>query len=101
MIEQQPVLVSPGEDVQAEAHLPQEGLRLLQPSQLRRCQESVGRESVEALGAEVAFRDPGNGLNVAQPAGTGLDVGLEVVGGVVGLEVSLGLLAGALPAASS
>ena len=45
---------------------------------------------IERLGAEVALRHPGDGLDVAQAAGTGLDVGLEVVGGVVGLEVPLG-----------
>ncbi len=41
----------------------------------------------------MALGDPGNRLNVAQSAGTGLYVGLEVVGRVVGLGVSVGLFA--------
>ena len=93
VVEQQPVLVPSGEDVQAEAHLPQERLRLRQPPQLRGAQEPLGRESIEGVGAELPLRHPGDGLDVAQPAGAGLDVGLEVIGGVVGLEVPLGLLA--------
>ena len=34
----------------------------------------------------MALRHPADGLDVAQAAGAGLDVGFEVVGGVVGLE---------------
>ncbi len=41
MVEQQPVLAPPGEHVQAEAHLPQEGLRLLQAPQLREREKAV------------------------------------------------------------
>ena len=94
VIEQQAILAPPGEDVQAEAHLPQEGLRLLAGGAAPpRRQKAVRDEPVERVGAEVALGDPGDGLDVAQPAGAGLDVGLEVVGGVVRLEVPLGLLA--------
>ena len=93
VIEQQPVLVPAGEHVQAEAHLPQERLRRVQPPQLRGREEAVRDQLIERVGAEVALGDPGDGLDVAQPAGAGLDVGLEVVGGVVGLEVPLLLLA--------
>ena len=93
VVEQQPVLAPPGEGVKPEAHLPQKRLRLLEAAQLRDREEPVGREPVEGLGAEVTLRDPGDGLDVAQPPGPGLDVGLEVVGGVVGLQVPRGLLA--------
>ena len=48
---------------------------------------------IERIGPEVAFGDPGNGLDVAQAAWARFDVGLEVVGRVVGLEVTLVLLA--------
>ena len=93
VVEQQPVLAPAGEHVQAEAHLPQEGLRLLEPAQLRRGEEAVRDQLVERVGAEVPLRHPADGLDVAQAARAGLDVGLEVVGGVVGLQVALGLLA--------
>ncbi len=93
VVEQQPILVPPGEHVQAEAHLPQEGLRLLQAPQFRRRQEAMGHQFIERLRAEVAFRHPADGLDVAQSAGPGLHVGFEVVGGVVRLQVPLLLLA--------
>src|SRR5437868_1396802 len=51
------------------------------------------KRAFRGRGAEVTLRDPGDGLDVAQPPGPGLDVGLEVVGGVVGLQVPRGLLA--------
>ena len=50
------------------------------------------QQFVERAGAEVALGHPGDGLDVAQAAGAGLHVGLEVVGGVVGLGVALLLL---------
>ena len=93
VIEQQAILAPRGEGVQAEAHLPQKRLRLLQAPQLREREERVRRQAIEAVGAEMPLRHPGDGLDVAQPPGAGLDVGLEVVGGVVGLQVPLGLLA--------
>ena len=40
-------------------------------------------ELVEGLGAEMALRHPADRLNVAQSAGARLDVGFEVVGGIV------------------
>ena len=46
----------------------------------------------ERLRSEVAPRDPGDGLDVAQAARTVLDVRLEVVAGVVELGVALALL---------
>ena len=93
VIEEQPILAPAVERVQPEAHLPQEGLGLLQAPQFRLGEEAVGHQAVERLGAEVALGHPGDGLDVAQAPGPGLDVGLEVVGGVIGLQVPLGLLA--------
>ncbi len=93
MIEQQAVLAAPGDDVQAEPDLPQEGLRLLQAPQLGRRQEAMGGEPIEGVAAEVALGDPGDGLDVAQATGACLDIGLEVVSRVVGFQVAVGLLA--------
>jgi hypothetical protein len=49
---------------------------------LRR-EEGVDDQLVEGLGAEVSLRHPADGLDVAQSTGTRLDVGLEVVAGIV------------------
>ncbi len=92
IIEQQPVLVPARQHMQAEAHLPQERLRLLEPPQLRGGEEALRHQLIERLGAEVPPCDPTNRLNVAQTAGSGLYVRLEVVGGIVGLEAPLLLL---------
>ncbi len=93
IVEQQPVFVPAGQHMQAEAHLPQECLRLRQPAQFRRRQKAVGDQLIERFGAEMALRNPGDGLHVAQAAGAGLDVRLEIVGGIVGLQAPLLLLA--------
>ena len=81
--------------VQREAHLPQERLRGAQLAQLVGREEAVLDQFVERLRAEVALRDPADGLDVAQSAGTGLHVRLEVVRGVV-VPVVAGLLLGDL-----
>ena len=91
MVEQQPVLAPAAHEVQREAHAPQPGLRRLQLRELARRQEAVAGEFLERLGAEMALGDPGDGLDVAQPAGALLDVRLEVVGGVVEAVMALGL----------
>ncbi len=49
-------------------------------------------ELVDRIGAEMTLGDPADGLDVAQPAGTGLDVRLEVVGRVVVTMMPRGLL---------
>ena len=72
--------------MQAEAHLPEEGLRLLELAQFGRRQEAVREQLVERARAEVALGHPGDGLDVAQAAGAGLDVRLQVVGRVIGLD---------------
>ncbi len=83
VVEQQPVLAPARDHVQPEARLPQEGLRRAQLAQLGGRQEAVVHQLVEGLGAEVALRHPADGLDVAQAAGARLDVGFEVVRGVV------------------
>ena len=94
VVEQQAVLAPRGEGVEAKAHLPQKRLRLLQAAQLRQREEPMRDQGIERVGAaEVPLRDPGDGLDVAQASGAGLDVGFEVVSGVVGFQVPLGLLA--------
>jgi hypothetical protein len=49
VIEQQPVLAAACQDVQTEAHFPQEGLRCFQATQLRHRQKSAGGEPIEGV----------------------------------------------------
>ena len=49
-------------------------------------------EFIERIGAEVAFRNPADGLNVAQAAGAGFDVRFQVVRRVVILRMTCDLL---------
>jgi len=92
VIEQQPVLAPPGEHVQREAHLPQEGLRGAELAQFARGEKAVADQLVERLRAEMALGDPADGLYVAQAAGARLDVGFEIVGRVVVAMMAGGLL---------
>ena len=91
VVEQQAVLASPGQHVQPEAHLPQEGLAGLQLAQLLAGQEAVRDQFIERVGAEMALRDPGDRLQVAQAPRARLDVRLEVVRGVEVAVVAVGL----------
>ena len=97
-IEEQPVLAPAGEVVKRGSRLPQEVLAVAQASELLLGQETVVEEIAKpgarsALDAEVAPRDPGDGLDVAEPARPLLHVRLEVVGRVAVAEVPLALLA--------
>ncbi len=92
VVEQQAVLGAAGEHVQGVAHLPQEGLALAEDAQLRVVHEAGGHQVLVALAAEVALGHPADHLDVAQPAGRALDVGLEVVLGVVVAVVAADLL---------
>ena len=65
VIEQQSVLAPAGEHVQAEAHFPEERLRLLELAQLGGRQEAMRQEFVQRTRAEVALGHPGDGLDVA------------------------------------
>ena len=53
----------------------------------------MGDEFVEGSDAEMTLCDPADHLDVAQPPGAALDVGFEVVAGVVVAMVPLDLLA--------
>ena len=92
MIEQQPIFATTGDAVQREAHFPKKRLGALQAAQFGGREEAEIDEIIERIGAEVTFGDPGDGLDIAQAARARLDVGLEVVGRVVRLEVALVLL---------
>ncbi len=83
VIEQQPVLAPPGQLVQREADAPQQRLALDQGLILGLGQKTVVHQIVQGFGAEMALGDPADHLDVAQPAGVLLDVGFQVVGGVV------------------
>ena len=85
--------MAPGQHVQREAHLPEKSLRLLEAPQFGGREEAVRRQFVQRFAAELAPGDPGDGLDIAQAARTALDVGLEVVGRVVGAPVAFLLLA--------
>ncbi len=93
MIEEQAVFPPSRHDVQPEPDLPQHRLRLFQTPQFGTRQEAARDESVQCVGAEMPFGHPGDRLDIAQSARPCLDVGLEVVGGVVRLEMTLGLFA--------
>ena len=54
-------------------------------------QKRVFDEFVQRLIAEVTLRDPGNHLNVAQPARAFLNIGFEVVRGVVEARMAFAL----------
>ena len=94
VVEQQAVFGAPGEHVQGVAHLPQELLAGRQHAVLAVDQETLLHQGVQVEAAELAARHPEDGLDVAQAAGRALDVGLQVVLGVVVLGVArLGFLA--------
>ncbi len=92
LVEHEAVLAPSGEIVEPRAQspdqplLPRDGARLLARDEARPRQ--LAPRAPEAGGA----RDPQHGLQVAEPSGALLDVGLEVVRGVVVLEVPLLLL---------
>ena len=92
IVEQQPVFAPPGQRVQAEAHPPKKGLAGLELAQLLAGEKSVCHELIERVGAEMTFRHPADGLDVAQAPGARFDVGLEIVGGVEIAMMPLGLL---------
>ena len=75
IVEQQAVFAPAGENVQPESHLPQEGLARLELAQLLARQEAVRHQLIERVGAEMALRDPADGLDVAQAPGLDLTFG--------------------------
>ena len=92
-VEHQPVLAAAGEVVQAHAQRADAGAPAATPSRASPVVMSPARASSRHDAAEArGARDPDHRLQVAQAAGAFLDVGLEVVRGVVVLEVALLLL---------
>src|SRR5882724_3786505 len=78
--------------MQSKTHFPQESLRLLEAPQLGYGEKSAGGQSIQCVRAEVPLGDPGDGLNVPQSPGTRFYVRLQVVGGIVRLQVAFRLL---------
>ncbi len=83
VIEEQPVLATIGKRVKGKTDAPEELLTLDERVILALGKESVLHEIVQRGGAEMAFGDPTDHLDIAQAAGPLLDIGLEVVGRVV------------------
>ena len=83
VIKQQAVLAPAGVGVQGEAHAPQEGLPPGQRQVFQAGEEAVLDQLFEPVGAEVVLGHPAHHVDVAQPAGAFLDIGFQLVGGVV------------------
>ena len=91
-VEHQPVLAPAGDQVQARAHHRQQRLVVAQLAQLAR-RHQAGTVQILPVAADAGrARRPQNDLQVAQPAGRFLAVGLERVGRVLVLQVALALL---------
>ena len=88
VIEQQAVFGAPGEHVQGVAHLPQKFMAGGQQGVFAFQQETVADQGLQVQRAELAACHPKHGLDVAQAAGRALDVGFEVVLGVVVLGMT-------------
>lgn len=95
VVEQQAILGAPGEHVQGVAHAPEEGLGGGQQFVLALQQEVLASQGMQVQCAVLATSYPQYGLDIAQAARAALDVGFEVVLGVVVLVVA-GLEFGAL-----
>src|SRR5690606_16558703 len=83
--------------VQGKAHLPEEGAAAGQDAVFGLVEKAPVNQLPQVAGAEMAQRHPADGLDVPQSAGRALDVGLEVVFGVIELGMA-GLLLGPLGA---
>ena len=92
VVKQQAVFAAPGQHVQGITHLPEKILGGSQQAEFTFYQETLRRQRMQVERAELAAGDPENGLDVAQAAGGALDVGFEVVFGVVVLGVARVLL---------
>ncbi len=92
IVKKQPVLAPARQHVQPEAHLPQERLANLELAQLLARKKAVRHQFIKGVGAEMALRHPADGLDVAQPAGTGFHIRFEIVGRIEIAMMALGLL---------
>ena len=80
MLEQQGVLATTGQNMQGEADLPEKITALDQLIVFARAQKAVADQFVQGAGAKMPLGDPTDHLQVAQAAGTVLDVRLQVKG---------------------
>ena len=92
VVEQQAVLLAVGEEMQAGTKLPQKVAAANEGFQFLGRQEVVVSQLPDLADAEVSARNPAEHLQVAQAAGTFLDVGFEIVGRVVKARVAFVLL---------
>ncbi len=91
-VEDQPILAPAGEEMQPHAQPADEALGGGHGERLALREESVRRELLPRAAETGRAGDPYHRVQIAQPAGAFLDVGLEVVRGIVVLEVPLLLL---------
>jgi hypothetical protein len=89
VVEQQAVLAAPGDAVQREAHPPQVALAGVEQAVLGLGDELVVDQFAQRLRAEMPFRDPADDLYITQAARAFLDIGFEIVGGVVVAQVAV------------
>ena len=92
MVEQQPVLAAAGEGVQGETDAPEQLAPLPQNAQLCLGQKALVDQTGEVRRAEMPPQHPDDNLYVPQSARTALDVGFEVIRGVIVTVMPLLLL---------
>ena len=83
VIEQQPILPTPGQQVESVAHTPEEILAARQFAELSRGQKTMSDEFVQGPAAEMPLGDPADYLDVPQTARTAFYVGFKLVGRVI------------------
>src|SRR5262249_43219195 len=88
-VEDQPLLRAPGEVVQMAAHGPEEGGGLLEGRHLLGAEHAAIDEGRDVIDLIEIFRDPVEGVKVAQAPLAVLDVGLEGVARIAGALVAL------------
>ena len=93
-IEHQAVLATAGDQVQPGPDQAQQGLVVLDLAHLERCGQALAGEFVPAFAQPCGARHPQDDLQVAQTAGRFLAVGLQGVGRVLELGVTLAHLQG-------
>ena len=91
VVEQQAVLLAPGDEMQPEANTPQEAATIGEPTRLQGRQQAGVDQLGQVGGPGVPLGDPEDGLNIPHPAGRTLEIRLEVVVDVVVLTVPFAL----------
>ena len=88
MFEQQAILMPAGQQVQGVAHAPQMLFAALELTVFAVVQKAMLDQRRHGVDAEMALGDPANGLDIAQPTRTFLQVGFKVLAAVVELGVA-------------